>query len=345
MIEPRDIDVVVQGPVIGTPLDPLIERHTQLCLESIKRYLPDAHVILSTWKGSDLHNLTGYDELVETEDPGTYSMGDFSGNAVRQVVSSREGLRHATRTYALKIRSDVILKGTGFLRYYSIYNALPFDSEARILHQRVALLTTCNPRRRSKFPYNPSDWFYFGLRDDLCSIFESPMTPEGESFPGRDPLTGAPRLSTSPYSPEQYIWFSFLARHRTFSFQGMDDVSHYNIEHSERYFANNAILLTARMASIDWLKYPGAAYAQIPCLSNSGLYTWNDYKRMLNTYAGCTLRIIPNPFEELLYATVYPFRFWLRSKNQWLYQRIVRLVNGENHRRVERNQGRIHKKP
>lgn len=47
-INPRDISIVVQGPIAGLPGDEPQKRYTNLCLESIRRTLPGATIILAT---------------------------------------------------------------------------------------------------------------------------------------------------------------------------------------------------------------------------------------------------------------------------------------------------------
>ena len=46
MINSKDISVVVQGAID--------KENTPKCLESIRKYLPDAEIILSTWEGSEV---------------------------------------------------------------------------------------------------------------------------------------------------------------------------------------------------------------------------------------------------------------------------------------------------
>ena len=48
-ISSKELSVVVQGAV--SPLE------TISCLKSIRKYLPDAQIILSTWKNSDISEL------------------------------------------------------------------------------------------------------------------------------------------------------------------------------------------------------------------------------------------------------------------------------------------------
>ena len=60
MIDSKDISVVVQGAVN--------KNETPKCLKSIRKFLPNAEIILSTWEGSDTKNLD-YDILVLNKDP------------------------------------------------------------------------------------------------------------------------------------------------------------------------------------------------------------------------------------------------------------------------------------
>lgn len=101
IINSQDITVVVQGPIIGKPDDSFEEKHTQICLQSIRKYLPKAEIVLSTWEGSDVRGLD-YDVLIENKDPGKSMMGDFSINCFRQIVSSINGLKNAILNMLLK---------------------------------------------------------------------------------------------------------------------------------------------------------------------------------------------------------------------------------------------------
>ena len=118
-----DITVVVQGPTVGKPGSPPRERLTHLCLERVRKHLTGAEIILSTYHGSDVTGLS-FDILVESEDPGATAYYDGPSrvnNVNRQIVTTRAGLSRATRPYALKIRSDLLLEGNGFLRQFGKY--------------------------------------------------------------------------------------------------------------------------------------------------------------------------------------------------------------------------------
>lgn len=325
-INNEDISVIVQGPIVGSTNEGPNKYYTKICLESIRKHLPKATIILSTWRNSRITDLD-YDILVESDDPGISIMGDSSPNCFRQIVSSIKGINECKTKYVAKMRTDMVLKSNHFLKYFIKYNLLPFDPKYKLLKQRVVTLTTCNPARRSKFPFTVSDWFFFGLTEDVKNIFDIPLVKKDQIVQE----DGKSYRCESLYSAEQYIWFSFLSKYHKIPFTHKSDLSNNNITTSEKYFANNCIFLTAKQVKLDCLKHPGAAYAQIPCLSNSGLYTFNDYKKMLNKYANNKLLIVPNLLEETIYYIVYNLRFLVKKKNPKLHDIICRLVNRKNH--------------
>lgn len=328
MISSRDITVVVQGPI--TP------HNTDFCLKSIKKYLPEAKIILSTWKGSDVRGLD-YDEFVESDDPGYFKLRDdiFPGvirneSANRQIVSTLAGLRKSKTKFSIKIRSDLYFKNINFLDYYEMFNKLPFDNDYKLTKERVLMLTTINPKRRFKNPFSMSDWFYFGLTEDLINIFDIPLMSE-ENIKG-DKVDGMYSIANN-YSTEQWLWLSLIFKYRKIPFFHYLDVSGNNIELSERYLANNSIIISARRAGVNSLKYPGGSYAQIPCLSYSGLYTFNEYKGLLNKYANNKIFILPKPIESMTYFVVYNMRFWVKKISPKFHDFIAKTINPKNHKK------------
>ena len=318
-INNKDITVVVQGQIVGKKDGDLKTQHTSISLKSIRKHLPGATIVLSTWQGSDVEGLD-YDILVENIDPGMNMMGEYLSNCFRQVVSTKNGLDICKTKYALKIRSDIEIQSTNFIDLFELYGQIPFDEQYKILNQRVVIMTTCNPHRRYKLPFTASDWFYFGVTEDLINIFDIDLVERHEYVLNK---AGDRYLATNPYYPEQYMWTQFIRKHQDISFTHSEDTSHNNIELSERYFANNTIMLSARQIKMTCLKYPGKVYAQTPSLSNSGLYTFNEYKKLLNTYTPNNLTIIPDPIESICYFVVYNLRFII--KRSYLY--IVKILH------------------
>ncbi|MBB4634496.1 WavE lipopolysaccharide synthesis family protein [Longimicrobium terrae] len=260
------ISVVVQGPVMGAPDAPPAARLTQRCLQSVRRHLPDAEIVLSTWRGSDVSGLH-FDVLVESDDPGGPRCDDPAHpgwgpvyyNADRQAVSTYQGLRAASRPYAMKLRSDMLLTGTGFLRYFGRYRAR--SPQWRLFRERVVVPNyfSRNPRNRLPYPFHPSDWFQFGLREDLLDLWNSP--PLDPSVPRW--YEHRPHAPNDPepwvmyrYTVEQWVWLSFLRRHGEVPFEHKCDDSPEALDLSDLAFANNLVVADRRALGIRFAKYP-----------------------------------------------------------------------------------------
>ena len=183
-----NISVIVQGPIHHQ------ESLTKRVLESVRTHLPNAELILSTWKGSDVSGLD-CDVLLLNDDPGAIIRNN---NVNRQIVSTRNGLQKASRHYAMKLRTDTLLTGTGFL---DVFDRCPERREDfKVFQHKIVIPTlyTRNPFRvsvysRNTYFFHPSDIFQFGLTNDLILLWDIPLaTFENRLF------------------PEQYVWTSCL---------------------------------------------------------------------------------------------------------------------------------------
>ncbi len=183
-ISSEKISVVVQGPVDCDM--------TWRCLASIRNALPNAQIILSTWEDAVVQGLENfYDDLVLSHDPG---MIDSSvRNLNRQLVSTKAGLALVKRRFILKIRSDMLLVSSTFLRYYGRY-----EKETYCGQKHRMLITNYYTRNPRIFPlvYHPSDWLLFGTSEDVKNYYDIPLA---ESCGGG-------------YTPEQYIFTRYLMK-------------------------------------------------------------------------------------------------------------------------------------
>jgi hypothetical protein len=186
MISDKDISVVVQGPIHTQ------DNLTKRVLESVRTHLPNAELILSTWKGSKVDGLD-CDILLLNDDPGAINSRN---NVNRQIVSTRNGLQKATRTYAVKLRTDTQLTGTGFIDAFDKYPERREDF--KVFERKIVIPTihTRNPFELSNAHFfHPSDIFHFGLKSDMLLLWNIPMATE---------------LDVKNLVPEQYIWLNAL---------------------------------------------------------------------------------------------------------------------------------------
>lgn len=280
MIDPTEISVVVQGPVVGGPTDPPARQLTRLCLEGLRQHLPGAEVILSTWAGS---NRTGLDPdvYVESPDPGAVSYWKaypVPYNVNRQLLSTNAGLRHATRRFALKIRSDLVVTGAGFLGLWERFPARHPDW--RVFRERVVASAwpTCNPRR-APLPFALSDWFTFGLREDVVHLWDLPPASDADVAryfeihprPATDKL---PDL-LARYNPEQYVWLSCLRKHGAVPCEYIWDHGRHNQTLAELTLANNVVLADPARLGLEFRKYD---------FRTTGVYNYYTHAEWLDLY-------------------------------------------------------------
>lgn len=251
-IQSKDISVVVQGAVNRE-----ITPHS---LASVRKYLPNAEIILSTWKNTDVSGLD-YDKLVLNDDPGAVFEQEINApnNINRQIVSTLNGLKASEKKYTLKFRSDILLTSKNFLKYYGKYEKR--FSFLNILHKRILV---CNKytRKANCLCFHISDWVMFGETRDLIKIWDIPMALEPETTTWYHNHKLLPEHSfhvfrgfRKRYCTEQWIWMSFLNKYTQIEFSHMFDTNLRNIQLTEQSFANNVVILSEMQFGIHFIKY------------------------------------------------------------------------------------------
>ncbi len=260
-IDPSDVSVIIQGPIIGGSRTEAAGQFTRRCIESVRQSLPGAEIVLSTYRGGEVQGLR-HDVLVENDDPGALLQNDalhIWNNVNRQIVTTRNGLRAASRRFALKVRSDLLLEGSEWLSHFGAY---PHRCDRwRIFDERLINCSVYarNPRSLCWFPFHPGDWLFFGLRDDMIRLWDIPLAPEPETsrwFEHRPrPTPDAVPTNLCRYVPEQYIWTAFLRKYGTLDFEHSHDYAHEAVELTELTCANNLILLEPRQLKMRCLAH------------------------------------------------------------------------------------------
>lgn len=268
MISSKDITVVVQGAID--------KENTPKSLKSIRKYLPDAEIIISTWEGSDVSNLD-FDVLVLNKDPGAEicdRVYNIKNNVNRQIISTINGLKKSTRKYAMKLRSDIIIKNTNFIKKFSKFDNFRCD-DCKIFKNRVIInnLYCANPKL-TNFPFHISDWVQFGLLEDLINLWDIPLQSkyEGCEYFNNNPRPKNDIIPTwlMRYVPEQHIGISCLRKNGVkFNCENYSDLSDENLKLSEQFFANNFVILDYENYGIKFLKY--------------NPYKW-DYKKQMTYF-------------------------------------------------------------
>ena len=260
-IWPKDISVIVQGP---------ISNETKLSLESIRKYLPESEIILSTWIGENTEGLI-YDKLILNNDPGAATMdinNSVNYNLNRQLLSSKNGIKATSRKYILKMRSDMILENTNFLKYfnkfrkrdwtYAIFSHKVLTSSLYTIWAELGIKE--EKGKMHPTPFHISDWWFFGLSEDIsllysCNLVDIKTFAQYFSSPKYNLKWLNHRLWKFP--PEQYLGvelakkkFPELNFHDCLSFSNVDN------ELSKHFITDNFITLDSKQSGLVVIK-PG----------------------------------------------------------------------------------------
>ena len=268
MIDSKDISVVVQGAIH--------KKETPECLQSIRKYLPDAEIILSTWENSDISALD-YNILVLNKDPGAYYCNrnrTIKNNLNRQIISTKEGLKQVKRKYTMKLRSDLILNGNSFLSYYDKF---PQRDDNLTIFQNRILVSTLFSR---DFIYNiytkkidyyklfVSDWWFFGLSEDIKLFFDVKTVIE-------------PNFSeyylNNPKIKDDYTWKcppeEYFANHLS----KLTKINNIDFSLSKKILTSNFIFLGFRESGIYNKKY-------LPYSKDERLFDYVQYPGLITHY-------------------------------------------------------------
>lgn len=302
MIKFNEISVVIQGAIDND--------WTQRSILSVIQYLPGATIVLSTWSGADVSNLEFYDVLVESNDPG-YNLCSYEGtknNLARQIVSTKNGLKQVKTKFAMKIRSDMTINGIEYINAFQLYSDCRSE-EFKILKNRIIVSNFyCRNPKRIDLPFHVSDWFQFGLTEDLLNLWDiEPNEPENSHyFLSREKPQNVKELSTELYGtlffryfPEQFIWINFLKKNLI-----NVDVKHYldnteeNIFITEKSFANNLVILDYAQSGINFNKFDPYLYARGEFTEP---YTHKEWQRLYKQYCNPSFKVEDEQPQDLPY--------------------------------------------
>jgi hypothetical protein len=135
-----------------------------------------------------------------------------------QIVAAQAGLEVASGRYTLRIRNDMIFASDKFVAFYDENYALP-RSFASLLKQRVMIspLFTLNPFTMERLPFHFSDWFHFGLTEDIRRIWDVPEMSLRDAIYHNthrhaQHSNSLERKFRVRFAVEQYISFNFLSK-------------------------------------------------------------------------------------------------------------------------------------
>ena len=251
-VQDQDITFVVQGPVQATPDREQQQGITEQCLLSIKQFFPRSKIILATWEGQQHQGLV-YDQVLELNDPGQNAIYNDELKVLlnnnRQLHSTYMGLNHVLTKYAVKMRTDNLITGRGFIELYEEYAELDRNPDYSLFNSRVVTSSTffLSAHAGKTTHFHKSDLFDFGETKHLLKIWDGHLVPEirFESQPGyksRFPAT------------EQFLCLGWLSRLLGKTYQiktKAGDDAGLGEDYWKNFIANNLVIDSAESIGLD----------------------------------------------------------------------------------------------
>ncbi len=214
-VDPQAVSVVVAGSTRpGDPGRPAFDLRDGLA--ALRRHLPGAELILSTWRGEAPAGEPGLLAIEQDMPPAMIDANGAPNNLIRQIAAVRAGLAAATRPHVLKLRPDLVLRGRALLHLADTPAARAHP--LRLFGRRITLtsLVTRDPVRHPML-FHPSDMVQFGCARDIRDYWDHPPRPEPwhrrRAGPRRNPVGTVAGYTDMRLVPEQALCLAWLQRH------------------------------------------------------------------------------------------------------------------------------------
>ncbi|MGR6832869.1 WavE lipopolysaccharide synthesis family protein [Aliivibrio wodanis] len=255
MIDSKDISIIVQGQLFKSEKSSTFD-----VLFSIRQYYPHAEIILSTWKGAEIpfEYQSLCDHILLNKDPGDETYGNTPLNINRQITSSRAGLAKASRTYAIKTRTDLIFTSNTLTQFMGLNLERSPEFSLGHSHICVADFSTRSHISGLKVPFWVCDFIYAGRREDLQKIFDVDLYTKNDfeyylTHPKPDYMYR--QSDVFQYTPETYFAYYYLKQGRDIPFENSYDNNPVAMELYSNLLVNNFIVLGEKQLGITSLKY------------------------------------------------------------------------------------------
>lgn len=315
----ENISVVISGPVFRDEIGDHTKDATALGCLSVRKLLPKAEIVLSTWENTDVSGID-FDRLVLSKDPGPNI-----NNVNRQICSRQAGIRAASREYVLALRSESHIINLNFLDYIDKYQKHSQDSTYTFLKNRIVIAATTPPRCTI---FHIGDFYFFGHKSDLLDFWDIPLCDDSKYNQREEQIE---------YNAHRYLITSFTKKYYPLVFENKTDITRENREAYERIMTENFVITGLHDFGARSYKYPIEDSFQGRLWHYHVSYTFREWKKLYNRLTG--EKGVPKySFEEFfgihIYSPLYVFRAKVSavrcrickyfSKYRW-YQLLKRL--------------------
>ena len=220
------------------------------CVSSIKKHLPDAEIIVSTWKGQFCDESIVDIVIYNDEPESLITLHNKQWNYNKMIVSTIQGINSSTREYILKFRADLQLKGTSFFKITK-KNSNNCLSKYRINNHLINItnLYIRKPNSYASLLFHLSDIVQFGHKVDMLNLWNrNILDPEDALFTQKKfkLCFFYPYLSNEKLVPEQALMVDWLRSNQILidlKFPGFINF---------KYFKKSEIILSLNFSTFNW---------------------------------------------------------------------------------------------
>ena len=312
-IDSHLISVIVQGPINGANEHSSKRGITYDCLKSIRKFLPNAEIILSTWAGANVDGLA-FDKVVFNKDPKAhkFSKDSKTNSNNRVIVSTIGGLNVSSNQYCLKIRSDIMICSNDFLKYFDMFqernNHFPLFERKVIACSKNTIRFFKKGKKFMFTPFHVSDWAYFGLTNDLKLLYNIDLAKEpqlSQYFKKNKRLKNKNDFFMDcnwQFPPEQYITYTaFKKKFPELKLNNKTDYNSTNIKQTDHVITNNFIVLEPKLWEFRVLKDPYYKECKYPITFEQilwdGMFRYTYYKKIYNKIFKTSYSTKPQTYE------------------------------------------------
>lgn len=250
------ISFLIQGPVTKV---------TELTVNSINRYYPNSEIIISSTNNKTVDGVK------------TFFIEEQSDNWNYHIESSRM-IKFASNDIVCKLRSDIV-----FISNNLVINDNNRTESHKLFSSRITCCNYhfCDPVITS-MNYHPSDWLFFGRKEDIIQLFEIPKYIRTEVYCNKnfvtkrnEPISPGFRVKTRP---EQHFFISALnnAGHKI---DIKFDYDNSDTDNGIKWLINNFYILDAgKMSGFYCTKYPYCINKNYGYINNDD---WNNYSQKI----------------------------------------------------------------
>ncbi|MBD9576211.1 hypothetical protein IB260_12910 [Pseudomonas sp. PDM23] len=265
-IASRQLTVLLQGPLFDGAVD-LAGR----AVESVRRFLPDAQIVLAT---TDITGVPPFEDVDFVADGSAPYFEDVNGNVnnVNKLISSMiNGLSLVKREYCLKMRTDHVLCSDAVL------SRMGGGAQGELFVERVAV-SNLFLRNPCLVPYlfHLTDTLQFGRTEDLRKLWGIDLLPHDFLFlpdgPRTNPFGTFQGFTSFRLLPEQAIFLRFAQRNGLKL--DLEHISHTSFE----LFSAWENLLAANFEIYDWQNLgiePPKRFLSAPYAPESVMTEWD----------------------------------------------------------------------